>query len=340
MSPGVVSGMTFPGDISAPRASGFMVSHPLTASQSAALLSEAKAQAKDVFLQSARRLREQKVKEADVVALQPPFDASTMVGWQSGGDRLLVYRFVGDNLIKWRGGRRNAQSILNARPRAVFEVPRETGLCLPYVFMPDDGKTARALSMSYRLKDHPDIQVTLTDASAFDPRDLFAFGAMSEQEVKHRNKQAEPEAEIAGFWHQALNAARKYESQWKLPSTTRSVTLAGYEGRQSFVQLTMDDGTRNHGYYAVVRGNPAAADDTPDLRLHVAQDVRLAQGKPPLTKEQLIEMAQAIAQSVERRPTVGQQSAGTCSGPACQVSVSRPLGMTWPPTDRQAGGEF
>ena len=64
----------------------------------------------------------------------------------------------------------------------------------------------------------------------------------------------------------------------------------------------MDDGTLNYGYYAVVRGNPDAAEDTPDLRLYVRQDVRQAEGKTPLTKEQFIEMAQAIASSVQRRP--------------------------------------
>ncbi len=82
------------------------------------------------------------------------------------------------------------------------------------------------------------------------------------------------------------------------------MTLAGYEGRQSFVRLTVQDGTQNYGYYAVVRGNPDATVDTPDIRLFVEQDVKLARGKTPLTKDQFINMAQAIAKSVQRRPTV------------------------------------
>lgn len=210
--------------------------------------------------------------------------------------------FVGNSLVKWTLSHEIGEVYLKARPRPIFEVPKEPGLCLPYIFVPDAGKLERGLSMSYRLKDHPDIQITLTDASAFKPERLNASGEMPEAEVKLRNKNAEPDSEIAGFWHLALNAARKYESQWLVPDTTRPVTLAGYKGRQSFVRLTMDDGTLNYGYYAVVRGNPDAAEDTPDLRLHVEQDVRQAEGKTPLTKEQFIEMAQAIASSVQRRP--------------------------------------
>jgi hypothetical protein len=230
----------------------------------------------------------------------PPFDLATTIGWQFK-DRLAISQFVGDSMMEWGIDLTSGNSIPHTRPRRIFEVPRELGLCLPYVFSADNGKLHRRISMSYRLKDHPDIQVTLTDASAYGNYD--SSSGMSDKEAKHRNKMREPDPEIAGFWQMRLNAASLYESMWRLPSTTRPVTLAGYEGRQSFVRLTMDDGTtKNYGYYAVVRGDPDAAEDTPDIRLLLRQDVTQAQGKPPLNKEQFIEMAQAIAKSVQRRP--------------------------------------
>ena len=301
--PGLRNGFTFPGNARAPFATGPAISHPLSDTEKVALRAAALAQKARVAAQSEQRRKKARAKVPDVTELPSArFDPATMIGWVSDNKRILVYRMVGDSMIKWSEELSDSELILKVRFRPIFEVPKEPGLCLPYVFAPDDGKLERGLSMSYRLKDHPDIQITLTDASAFKPERLNASGEMPEAEVKLRNKHAEPEQEIGYFWLERLNAARKYESQWLVPDTTRPVTLAGYKGLQSFVRLTMDDGTLNYGYYAVVRGNPDAAEDTPDLRLHVEQDVRQAEGKKPLTKEQFIEMAQAIASSVRRRP--------------------------------------
>lgn len=301
--PGLINGFTFSGNVRAPFATGPAISHPLSEAQKAALRAAALAQKARVVAQSEQRRKKARAKVPDVTELPSDrFDPATTIGWVADNEQLLVFRMVGDSMTEWGAKLNDADLILKVRPRPIFEVPKEPGLCLPYVFAPDDGKVERGFNISYRLKDHPDIQITLRDASAFKPERLNASGEMPEAEVKLRNKNAEPDSEIASFWHLALNAARKYESQWLVPDTTRPVTLAGYQGRQSFVRLTMDDGTLNYGYYAVVRGNPDAAEDTPDLRLHVEQDVRQAEGKTPLTKEQFIEMAQAIASSVRRRP--------------------------------------
>ena len=301
--PGLRIGFTFPDNVRAPFATGPAISHPLSETEKAALLATALEQKKRVAAQNEQRKKKGGVAFVETAELpSPPFDTKSMIGWLANSSRVAVHRLVGDSMTKWSENLSDAKLIINSRPRPIFEVPKEPGLCLPYIFAPDDGKAQRGLSMSYRLKDHPDIQITLTDASAFNPRNLNASGEMDEAEVKHRNKNAEPDPEIDGFWLERLNAARKYESQWLVPHTTRPVTMAGYEGRQSFVLLTKDDGTKNYGYYAVVRGKPDATEDTPDLRLYVQQDVKQAQGKTPLTKEQFIEMAQAIAKSVQRRP--------------------------------------
>lgn len=299
--PGLRVGFTFPDNIPAPFANGLAISHPLSEAEKAALLATALEQKKRVVANNQQR-KKRGVEFLDIADLPaPPFDAKSTIGWLANGKGIAVHRLIGDSLTKWSEDLSDADLILKARPRPIFEVPKEPGLCLPYIFVPDDGKARRGLSMSYRLKDHPDIQITLTDASAFDPKSNRSY-AGDEKKIERQNALAEPDPEIADFWGQWLTMARKYESQWLVPDTTRPVTLAGYEGRQSFVRLTMDDGTLNYGYYAVVRGNPDATEDTPDLRLNIQQDVRQAEGKTPLTKEQFIEMAQAIAKSVQRRP--------------------------------------
>ena len=45
------------------------------------------------------------------------------------------------------------------------------------------------------------------------------------------------------------------------------------------MRLTMNDGTLNYGYYAVVRGNSDATEDSSALRLYFRQDERQTQGK-------------------------------------------------------------
>jgi Tle cognate immunity protein 4 C-terminal domain len=290
---------SFPDGTPAPFANSISISHPLTEIEKAKFLKFAEAEEFEVVDRAADGRKLYKFARG---FQRIEFPVGKGFGLKNKKVIDATY-FVGDSLVKWTLSHEIGEVYLKARPRPTFEVPKEPGLCLPYIFVPDDGKSRRGLSMSYRLKDHPDIQITLTDASAFKPERLNADGQMPEAEVKLRNKHAEPEQEIGYFWLERLNAARKYESQWLIPDTTKPVTLAGYKGLQSFVRLTMDDGTLNYGYFAVVRGNPDAAEDTPDLRLYVRQDVQQAQGKTPLTKEQFIDMAQAIAKSVQRRAT-------------------------------------
>ena len=299
---GYPNGFTFADGVPAPFAQSIAISHPLTDTNKEQLKLLLLAEKSEVASRNAVRRKKEGAAAPYFGDLpSPPFDRMVTMGWQFK-ETVAVRQFVGDSLLVKSEKLSNASRLANApaRPRPIFDVPKEPGLCLPYIFVPDDGKARRGLSMSYRLKDHPDIQITLTDSSAYRPQD--SYQNMGEAEIKHRNKGAEPDPEIADFWGQWLTMARKYESQWLVPDTTRPVTMAGYEGRQSFVLLTLDDGTKSYGYYAVVRGKPDATEDTPDLRLYVQQDMKQAQGKTPLTKEQFIEMAQAIAKSVQRRP--------------------------------------
>lgn len=58
-------------------------------------------------------------------------------------------------------------------------------------------------------------------------------------------------------------------------------------------------------YLAVVRGDPDAAEDTPDLMLYVIRDAANAtkRGVTPIGRDQLLELARGIAASIRKRPT-------------------------------------
>jgi hypothetical protein len=169
-------------------------------------------------------------------------------------------------------------------------LPKLPGVCLPYAFIQDSGSEFRDVRMTYRLLQHPDIQVLLKDATAANP------------EPGIRTKNAEPKAVTVSFWSQQLTQAKEVRPLWE-PST-RAVTLAGYGGLASFVQLTREDGSIDYGYLAVVRGDPNAKEDTPDLMLFIIRDGKAAKakGKMALGKDEFIKMAETIAGSVKRRP--------------------------------------
>ena len=80
------------------------------------------------------------------------------------------------------------------------------------------------------------------------------------------------------------------------------VTLAGYKGLSSFVKFIRHDDAVDYGYAAVVRGDPNAKEDTPDLMVYVIRDSHNAKGKEPMPKDEFLKMAETIAASVKRRP--------------------------------------
>ena len=143
--------------------------------------------------------------------------------------------------------------------------------------------------MTYRLKEHPDVQIMLMDASAARPT------------PGNRTKNAEPRPVMNGIWEQHLTTNKDVRSLW-LPST-RTVKLAGFNGLESYVEITREDNSIDYGYLAVVRGNPDATEDTPDLRLFIIRDAATAKakGKEPISKEAFLELAETVASSVRRR---------------------------------------
>jgi Tle cognate immunity protein 4 C-terminal domain len=220
-------------------------------------------------------------------------------GWQSPRHMRLVVR-VGDVAVRWASGfaadqanevREAHQSLVSGlRPRQLMSLPAGSGVCLPHLFVDDDGQHRRSVGTTYRLNEHPDVTVLLEDSSAHGPASDTTTAAYA------------PEYKTNFFWTQRYQSRKSVKMLWH---HLHDVKLDGRKGVASFVELTRDDDTIDYGYLAVVRGDPDAKTDTPDLMLYVIRDAKnaIAKGKQPIDKAEFLEMAEAIAASVKHRPT-------------------------------------
>ncbi|MDB5802375.1 MAG: hypothetical protein JWL63_3314 [Rhodocyclales bacterium] len=172
-------------------------------------------------------------------------------------------------------------------------VPHIPGVCLPYIFIGDDETPGRSISATYRLKDHPDITIWLEDSNAA----RIGPGQNPEKFT--------PVSQSDFFWTQRYGSGvrKSVRSIWAIPY--RNIDFAGQKGVESFVRIIRGDDAEDFGYLAVVRGDPDAKKDTPDLMLYVIRDAKnsTAKGIEPVSKDAFLEIAQTIAASVKRRPT-------------------------------------
>lgn len=172
------------------------------------------------------------------------------------------------------------------RPRALFDAPKESGLCLPYLFIADEGKERHDIAMTYRLKAHPDITVNLKSSSS----------GKSDETNKDLSDQ---------YWDTRTAPGRLKSARtiWRLPAN-RPTHLAGREGLESFVAVVRDDSKEEDFiYHAVAVGNPGAPEDAPDVRLVVEQtrENAIKRGIKPMTEDEVLKLARQIAASVSKR---------------------------------------
>ncbi len=176
------------------------------------------------------------------------------------------------------------------RSRKVFEVPAESGLCLHYGFLPDDGTLWRDIGVTYRLKSHPEIEILFVDRTA------------SQTPVGYKEKSASREVQF--FWEDD-NPVRGKQVRLlspHLPGLMQfpDVKIAGYTGKSSFVEMTRQNGIVDYGYMAFVKGDSNAKEDKPDLLLYVIRNAERARGTP-LNRNEVEAIANHIAASVRRR---------------------------------------
>ncbi|SFZ79471.1 T6SS immunity protein Tli4 family protein [Chitinimonas taiwanensis] len=180
------------------------------------------------------------------------------------------------------------------RSRPLMTSPTEPGVCLPYAFIRDDDAVYRSIATVYRLKEHPDVIVRLIDRNA-DPIEPPSLRRPETYSASYK---------LNDFWSQYAAREKSYKSVW-FPAG-RDVSLTGYKGKAAFVEITRADGSLDYGYTIAVRGNPDATEDTPDLFFSVMRyaDAAKVRDIEPISKDELLKLAETIAASVKRRPVV------------------------------------
>ncbi|WEP51351.1 T6SS immunity protein Tli4 family protein [Cronobacter dublinensis subsp. beijingensis] len=228
----------------------------------------------------------------------------------NGGKRL--YHFWGPNAKdtgeksqtaekQWQQSEPEVLSLLSRfRPRNLYEVPSAQGFCLPYGFIANDsGHESRNMGVTYRLKNHPDVTIFFQDLG------------MKPESGKEDDLNQKDYVTWLWNWQYQWSAASKelIKPKW------RSIKMDGRDGIGTFVRATYknfpvydDNGNEinrqnyiNYGYVAYVQGNHQARNLEPDLLLYVMQDSSQAKGQPPMSKDELLKLAEHIVSTIKRR---------------------------------------
>jgi len=171
--------------------------------------------------------------------------------------------------------------------RENFAIPKTSGVCMPNFFAQDDGTINRNVTITYRLRSHPDVTVIFQDASA--PK-VQSF----QNPAKFTTK-----AQTNFFWTQRYQNTRSRESM-----SNDTINFAGQKGLETRIKLGREDGGIDYGYSAFTRGDPEATQDTPDVMLVLirnAADAK-AKGRNPISEDAFFALAKSIAASVKVRP--------------------------------------
>lgn len=276
------------------------VTHPLSEAQAKNLLEQAEkreARTRDFIWKRKQSLSDNAPRFEEIALTQ-----RGGVAFRVGASYSLTVP-VGSNLFHadvsypgkdWSSVRGEFEALAyGSAPRAIGDVPKTPGVCLPYVFIKDGGDARRYVATTYRLTKHPDVTIMLRDSKAEPISSNTAPDKIT------------PEAQIEFFWRHAYQDPKRMESIWRF---LHPIKLANVDGKASFVQLTRVDDQVDYGYLAVAQGDPNAKEDTPNLMLYVIRDAKNAKAKgiEPLGKDEFIKLAQTIATSVRQRPISSQ----------------------------------
>ena len=100
------------------------------------------------------------------------------VGSASAPDEAYIYRdnrvyafFMSEAYAQGQGKEAMLDMMSRFRPRELYEVPDESGVCIPYGFIADDGDAHYSVKNSLRFTATPNVVFSLVTASAHDPWD-------------------------------------------------------------------------------------------------------------------------------------------------------------------------
>ncbi|WP_321857734.1 T6SS immunity protein Tli4 family protein [Paraburkholderia tropica] len=171
----------------------------------------------------------------------------------------------------------------NVRARDDGEVPTAPGVCLPGAFVESEQPDrARAVGVTFRLKDHPDVLIFFHDLKVL--KDQPKLTSRQKNEF---------------VWTSEFGVGKAVKLHGVFPWQT--VKLDGREGVGSFGTITRNDDSTDYGYLVTVQGDLNASTDTPDLLLYVERNASASQGKTPVTADELEKIGEEVAASIKRR---------------------------------------
>lgn len=240
------------------------------------------------------------VEDTDRLKLMPGATKDTFIWEYRSGRDVFLWRGGHTFLYREHGGMpvqkindRVKYVLENLRARNTFEVPKGEGMCIQGGFLPAVENPGYAIGVTYRLKEHPEVEIFFK-----------AITAAANDRV--RGELRVPEKEVRFFWEANYGADDKQHKLIHLhvPGVVQfpNVTIGGYKGKSSFIELTHSDDSIDYGYMAYVIGDPDGEHIPPALMLYVIRTASRATGEP-LSKDQIKEIAERIAASVRRRPT-------------------------------------
>lgn len=196
---------------------------------------------------------------------------------------LLVNVAAGDNLAT-----NKAMSLAvatNVAARKIASVPQETGLCLPYVFIRTDKFERRHISATYKLLEHPDVTIWISETSS------------AAQSDASNDKNAMPKNVINNFWSQYETGRDVLKVEPMLPQKNGNVVnLAGQNGTASFVKIFRKGEIEDYGYYASSRGEPGN-ELAPDINVYVIRNSFFAKDQE-IGLEEFVKLAEVIEASL------------------------------------------
>lgn len=175
------------------------------------------------------------------------------------------------------------------RPRALYEIPTEPGVCFPFGFVADDGTVHSRTEVSFRFKDRPAV--------------LYTLGALVSGEHGFEGEAAflKATARAAGG-----GAGIGRDPQTVGPRQTKIGALPAWQGGLSLnVADSGKPALRSYSVYTATDGHPHSS-ALPAIRLNLrsftrAQEQSLKSDPPPF--EESLERLDAVLKSIRLRPT-------------------------------------
>lgn len=206
--------------------------------------------------------------------------------------------------------------IKNFESRQLFDLPKQSGVCIPYGFIKDEGGKHRHVGVGMRLVDHPDVEIFFKDGNSMEEDEHLA------SQFKGSRGQVEY------FWSFESNSIGNLLQDTSNPY--HDIKLGEYSGKYAFATIarpsenTSADGRYDkneqnrvaliakeinegkhpldYGFMAYYKGDPDKKNE-PDLMLYVIRTASraVAVNKTPLSEDELKKMALQIAASIRLR---------------------------------------